>query len=210
MNQAESVFDREADRYDNWFENNKQIFKTELNALSHVIGIPEKGIEIGVGTGRFAAALGIHVGVDPSNPMLMYARESGLIVVQAVGERLPFLQGCFDLCLLTTTVCFLVDVELTFLELWRILRPGGRVVIGMIDAESWLGKRYRKRANESIFYSKAVFRTPRAIGEILKRKGFLSPSYFQTLFKRDKDSERIEVGYGYGGFVVICAEKSVC
>ena len=165
-----------------------------------------------MGTGRFATALGIRIGVDPSRAMLTYAKERGIMSVQAVGEWLPFSQGSFDLCLLTTTVCFLSDVERTFLELYRILRRGGRVVIGMIDAESWLGKRYSKRKQESPFYAEAVFRTPREITERLKEAGFISPSYYQTLFENSelhRGFECIEAGFGDGGFVVICAEKGV-
>jgi len=209
---SESIFNRDAARYDNWFEENPQLFEMEIKALRRVIDSPENGIEIGVGTGRFASALGIRIGVDPSRSMLMYAKKRGIVTVQAFGERLPFSPGSFDLCFLTTTVCFLMDVAGTFLELYRILRPGGRVVIGMIDAESWLGKQYREQLHEKSFYTEAVFRTPLEIGERIKEAGFLSLSYCQTLFESCELPEgmgRIEVGFGNGGFVLVCAEKGM-
>jgi len=44
------------------------------------------GLEIGVGTGRFAAPLGIKVGVDPSMAMLAYAAERGVLGRQGTIE----------------------------------------------------------------------------------------------------------------------------
>ena len=212
MEQSESIFDRDASRYDNWFDENPFLFETEISVLRMAIESVENGIEIGIGTGRFADMLGITLGVDPSRSMLMHAQERGITVVQAIGEGLPFYRHTFELCLLTTAVCFLTDVAATLSEIYRILRPGGRVVIGMIDSESWLGKKYQKRPKKESFYSEAVFHTPHSIGEKVKKAGFLPPKFLQTLFKNNSRSDcswRIESGFGDGGFVVIIADKEM-
>jgi ubiquinone/menaquinone biosynthesis C-methylase UbiE len=69
-------FEKYCDEYDKWFENNSAIFETELEALRELIPFPEaEGIEIGVGSGKFAAPLGIKIGLDPSEKMANKARK---------------------------------------------------------------------------------------------------------------------------------------
>ena len=52
-------FDQYADEYDDWFVINKYVFQSELNAIKKAL--PENGdaIEVGLGSGIFAAPLGI-------------------------------------------------------------------------------------------------------------------------------------------------------
>ncbi|MGB3944604.1 MAG: methyltransferase domain-containing protein, partial [Methanothrix sp.] len=64
---------------------------------------------MGVGTGRFAAPLGISVGLDPSLPMMEVARKRGVLCVRGVAERLPFRDGAFDLLLMVTDDFLLRD-----------------------------------------------------------------------------------------------------
>ncbi|MFW6206840.1 MAG: class I SAM-dependent methyltransferase [Gemmatimonadota bacterium] len=50
--------------------------------------------------------LGIRFGVDPARAMARRAQERGVSVARAVGERLPFRDGCFDCVLFVLTLCF--------------------------------------------------------------------------------------------------------
>jgi len=59
-----NIFDRYYKRYDNWYEKNKFAYLSELKTVRKVLPRKGKGLEIGVGTGRFAAALGISTGID--------------------------------------------------------------------------------------------------------------------------------------------------
>jgi SAM-dependent methyltransferase len=63
-----------------------------------------RGLEIGVGTARFAAPLGVQVGLDPSRPMLEYAFERGISTIQGVAEALPFRDGSYDYAVAVTTI----------------------------------------------------------------------------------------------------------
>ncbi len=66
-------FDRYAARYDRWFEEEpgRSIFPSELAAIELVLNeTPAPRLEVGVGTGRFAAALGVTLGLDPSGEVL--------------------------------------------------------------------------------------------------------------------------------------------
>lgn len=71
-------FDSHTDRYDTWFEHHPAIYESELNAIRQLLppGF-ESGLEVGVGTGRFAAPLGIATGLEPSIKMGAVAPEAG-------------------------------------------------------------------------------------------------------------------------------------
>ncbi len=62
-------------RYDEWFARHEAAYLSELLAVRTLLPWQGKGLEIGVGTGRFAAPLGVAFGVDPAAPALAYARE---------------------------------------------------------------------------------------------------------------------------------------
>jgi hypothetical protein len=46
-------FDRIASEYDQWFDDNKFTFLSELEVVKYFTPSTDKGIEIGVGTGSF-------------------------------------------------------------------------------------------------------------------------------------------------------------
>jgi len=71
-----AVFDKHADEYDRWFDENQQIYQAEVNALRRFIPKTGLGVEVGVGTGRFSTPFGIRIGVEPSRNMGTCARRS--------------------------------------------------------------------------------------------------------------------------------------
>lgn len=72
--------------HDAWFDANRQLYLAELEALRGSIPSQGVGVEIGVGTGRFAASLGITVGVEPSPGMAELARKRGVGIIEGVAE----------------------------------------------------------------------------------------------------------------------------
>jgi ubiquinone/menaquinone biosynthesis C-methylase UbiE len=62
-------FEKYSKQYDKWFIKNQNIYLAELNAIKSLVPSDKLGVEIGVGSGRFALPLGIKVGVDPSRKM---------------------------------------------------------------------------------------------------------------------------------------------
>jgi ubiquinone/menaquinone biosynthesis C-methylase UbiE len=125
-------FEKYTSRYENWFEKNADIYRSELEALMSGLPRSERSLEIGVGTGRFAGPPGIRYGMDPSPKMLEVARKRGIQAVYGVAEELPFKDLVLDLVLMVTTVCFLDDIRTSFKEVYRVLRPGGSFVIGFV------------------------------------------------------------------------------
>ena len=139
MSQTDS-FDNYSKEYEEWFERNKNIYKSELKAAKNFIFKSEKGLEIGIGTGRFAKPLGIETGIEPSESMRKIAADKGLEVHDGVGESIPFPDKSFDFVLIVTTICFLNDLEKTMEECRRVLRENGKIIIGIVDRDTPLGQ----------------------------------------------------------------------
>ena len=169
-----------------------------------------RGVEIGVGGGRFAAPLSIRVGVEPSMEMAKIARVRGIELVRGVAEALPLRDCLFDHALMVTTICFVKDMDAAFREVFRILKPGGVFVNGFIDRESPLGRLYQKNSKDNPFYGAANFLGAAEVISSLGRTGFGAVQSRQTLFRDPDQTEIVEksiVGHGRGSFVAIKARK---
>jgi hypothetical protein len=82
------VFERLAQRYDDWYEGpvGRVVFPLEVGCLAPLLARSHPPrLEVGVGSGRFAAELGAGVGVDPAAAPLRLARSRGIAVVQGRG-----------------------------------------------------------------------------------------------------------------------------
>lgn len=203
-------FEKHADRYEEWFERNRSAYQSELEAVKSLLPPRGIGIEIGVGTGRFAGPLGLQIGIEPSKAMAMVARRRGIQVVQVVAEALPFMDGRFDFALMVTTLCFLDDVEVSFQEAHRVLRCGGSLVVGFIDPQSHLGQVYERRKNESPFYREARFYSVQEVVWSMENAGFGDFASVQTIcddFEGLRNPEPVRPGYGEGSFVVLRGTK---
>ncbi len=203
-----NVFDKNSEKYDAWYDKNEFAYLSELDAVRKVI--PEKGygLEIGVGSGRFAAPLDIDVGIDPSKGMIRLARERGVDARLGSGEELSFEDFTFDYVALIVTLCFVKEPEKVIAETARVLKPGGKIIIGIVDKNSFLGKFYQKKG--SIFYENARFFDIEETVQMLKAAGFGKPLYYQTIFDYLDKLNTVEKpleGFGKGGFVVISAVK---
>ncbi|HXF56159.1 MAG TPA: methyltransferase domain-containing protein [Actinomycetota bacterium] len=102
------IFERLAERYGAWYEGpvGRVVFSCRGRLPPAAPrGPPSPGLEVGVGSGRFARPLGVGVGVDPAHAPLRPAAARGVRVVQAVGERLPFRDASFG-AVLVVTLCF--------------------------------------------------------------------------------------------------------
>ena len=104
-------FEKYPNRYDDWFEKHKFVYQSEVKALKELLLDFKKGIELGVGTGRFAGPLNIQCGIDPSYRMRQIAGRKGIEVFPGVAEKISFKDETFDLVLMVTTLCFLDDVD---------------------------------------------------------------------------------------------------
>lgn len=204
----DAAFEQHHQRYEDWFERHEPAYVSELLAMRAFVPWQGRGLEIGVGSGRFAAPLGIQVGVDPSPAMLEYAAERGIEAVKGVGEDLPFADDSFDHAMLVTTLCFIDSPAAMLAEARRVLRPRGRLVIGFIDRESFMGQVYAAHQDESVFYRDATFYSADEVAGFLQDGGFSIAGWGQTLSRplaETREIEPLRSGRGECAFVVVTA-----
>jgi arsenite methyltransferase len=114
-----------------------------LDALS--LGDGERILDVGVGTGHMAfdmakATIGHNeiVGIDISDDMLNTCRDRCTDLPNVSFEMadlydLPFNEESFDVVLSVQVFEYLEDVQTALLELHRVLKPGGRLVLRDAD-----------------------------------------------------------------------------
>ena len=198
------------ERYEAWFRRHPAAYRSELLAVRALLPWQGLGLEIGVGTGRFAGPLGIGVGLDPSGAMLTYAIERGISGIQGIAVALPFKDAVFDYGLVVTTICFVDDAPKMLSEANRVLKSGAPLVIGFVDRTSRLGQQYLAHQSESVFYRAARFYSAREVERLLDIIGFVDLTWRQTLSKPLNEIQEIEPlcdGRGHGGFLVVKAIK---
>jgi ubiquinone/menaquinone biosynthesis C-methylase UbiE len=206
-----NVFAEAAQEYDDWFVRHELAYQSELLAIKSFIPPEGNGLEIGVGTGRFAGPLGIKVGVEPAKAMAALARKRGIKVHEAYGEELPFENESFDFILMVTVLCFLKEPGGALQEATRVLKPQGRLIIGMIDPDSPLGKAYEANREKSRFYRQAKFQPVGRVLRCLEKLGYQNLQTRQTIFQDPAAItalEPVQNGHGQGVFVVIAGDKS--
>jgi ubiquinone/menaquinone biosynthesis C-methylase UbiE len=204
------IFEESAQEYDAWFDQHRYIYESEILALKRFSRPQGTGLEIGVGTARFAVPLGIDVGVEPAAAMASLARQRGIKVIRAIAEALPFRDASFDAVVIITVLCFLRDPFLSLLEATRVLKPGGQLLIGMIDKDSPLGRSYEAHQQESKFYRQARFYSVGQAVEWLENLVYKKVETCQTIFQALKTITRLEPirdGHGAGAFVVLSGRK---
>jgi SAM-dependent methyltransferase len=99
---------------------------------------PGEGLDVGCGTGALAAELAARdyamTGIDPSAGMLavLRGRAPSVRALQGSATALPFAAGSFDLVVTVATLHHIAAAEAVragLVEMVRVLRPGGRVVV---------------------------------------------------------------------------------
>lgn len=177
-------FDEEvvAASYDSWFADPIGSTADRLEkALIAKMARPrpgERALDVGTGTGHFAiylADLGLQVvGVDSSAAMLAIARAKRPEIPwhRASVENLPYKDESFALVLSVTTLEFVSDVDLALAEMYRVTRPGGRLVVAVLNRLSpWAQARLEEAQHAVTPFSHAHFFTPDEFAAALRRLG---------------------------------------
>ena len=202
------AFEEHSDAYDDWFDKNHEVYKAELQVVRQLLpGGKARGVEVGVGSGKFAVPLGIKLGVEPTEQMAVKARKLGVQVLPGVAEELPLDTEQFDFVLMVTTICFVDDIIQSFREALRVLVSGGCIIVGFVDMESELGQKYLQNRHKSKFYQQATFFSTRQVLDHLQTAGFGQTEVKQTLIPGETEPT-VRDGFGEGAFVVIKAVKN--
>lgn len=205
-----NAFNQFALEYESWFDIHTSAYLSEVEAIRRFIPDKGLGIEIGTGTGRFSIPFGIKIGVDPSNGMASIARSKGITMYISRAENLPFASESFYFALFVTTLCFVDNPKLALQEAYRILKSQGRIIIAIVDKESFLGKIYESMKATDKFYSNATFYSTQEVIKFLHQTNFNQIQTCQTIFSNPdnmKAPDIVKDGHGEGAFVVILAFK---
>jgi ubiquinone biosynthesis O-methyltransferase len=139
-------------------------------------------LDVGCGDGELALELrrrgATVVGIDASAEMIAAAkvragRENADVGFQlARADELPFPDGQFDIVTAITILCFVDDAGPVFREIARVLRPGGRFVIGELGQWSiWAAGRRIRAWLGSRLWRRGRFRTAGELSRLAQESG---------------------------------------
>ena len=210
-----TIFNHYSEDYDRWFDTpeGKVLFRMEVEAVRLLTrNIEKPSLEIGVGTGRFAKELGIDAGIDPSLKSLKIAKKCGIKVEKAKGEKLPFKDKSFGTVFILFTLCFVENPEMVLFEAKRVLKIGGRLIVGIINRESPWGQLYlKKKAEGHPIYRYATFYSVYDIVKMIEKAGMAVEAYSSTLCQPPSEAPYKEIAQDEflkdAGFVCILARK---
>ena len=151
-----SIFDKNASTYDQWYETplGKHADRAETECALALLS-PSAGtaiLDVGCGTGNFSlklARLGCSVtGIDISEKMLGSARKKSrkegfpaeFLLMDA--SDLRFADESFDAVVSMAALEFMQDQQKTLDEMFRVLKKGGKLLVGTINRESDWGEMY--------------------------------------------------------------------
>ena len=204
-------FETKYEEYDSWFDENEQIYESELLAIQSLLPTNGDRVEIGVGSGRFASRLSIELGVEPAKGIAKLARARGIEVRCGAAESLPLDSDSYDVALSVTTICFVDDVNQALAEARRILKPGGCIVLAFVPKDSHFGELYEANKESNDFYRMATLYTKEEVFAALERARLRIERTVQTLTRPPTEAnDRIEEptpGHDKGSFVVVRAIK---
>lgn len=185
-------FDTIAEAYDAWYATplGQLVDRLEKDAVFRLVGnnCEGVGLDLSCGTGNHALALAGRgfrvVGADISEPMLRVARSKAarlglkLSLVQADAGVLPFRPGAFGLVTLILGLEFMAEPGRALSEAYRVLRPGGRLVVAILSRTApWTLWRRVKRFFVPSVWRGAKFLSPSELRDLLASLGFADPRW---------------------------------
>ena len=164
-----------------WFVSRRRIF-FELLDREFAGAAPQRRsvLEIGCGAGGMLGPLsryGEICGLDIDHEYVAFCKERGFDkVLCGSGYELPFADGSFDLVCLFDTIEHIPDDTQALREVFRVLRPGGRVFVS-VPAYQWLWSQNDRIAHHCRRYTTGRLRRVLQAAGLLPRR----VSYFNTL-----------------------------
>ncbi len=140
--QARRAFSRAADRYDDVAVLQREIGHRMLERLQWIRLAPKRILDLGAGTGLAAAALAERyqeadvITLDFALPMLQLAQHHGPSRICGDLEHPPLADDTIDLIYSNLALQWSNELEHTFSELRRILRPGGLLMFSTFGPDT--------------------------------------------------------------------------
>lgn len=193
-------YDALAAEYDAWYDENAALFAAEQEAVRRLLPAG-RGLEVGAGSGRFTAALGIDAGVEPAPAMRALAASRGLRLTDGTAEALPYSAASFDYVCFLTSLEFVDDAKTALREAHRVLVPSGRLIVAYLNAGSPEGQALAENKLDTPYFQEACFYTPDRLSAQLTQTGFRPLRSVQVV--ADGDGFAVRDGSGSGLYTVL-------
>ncbi len=194
---AQDTFTTLARSYDAWYDTPVGAWadSIEREALGALLALQpgEHLLDLGCGTARMTLMLappGVHVAALDASPAMLHVAqqrahfhqaEERLRLVRADMQHMPFPAAAFDAVLTVTTLSFVPDPLRVVCEATRVLRPGGRLVIGALNRWSlWALLRRLQGLLRSTVFQSAHFLDVATLQRLIYQSG-LQPEAWQGL-----------------------------
>ena len=185
-----------------------QIFE-EVDQELKVLLSGAKILDLGCGTGHFAKYIqskGFEAhAVDPSVKMLEFARANfpDINFLEGVASSLPFPDNYFDLVISIEVLRYLdtTDVKQAYSEMYRVLKPGGRILITHVNKYATDGYYFFYHLKQFILklikqpLHACYFTTPEQENQLSKVAGFSKSNTIGRMYAT------IRIGYKFGKFI---------
>ena len=227
-------FDGYADKYDEWFMKNENLFTSELLLFKKVLGdiSGKKLLSVGCGSGLFESYIDSSNidGIEPSEDMGRIAEKRGVKVIKyGLIEDVELEDESYDIIYFNGSSSYMENLTPVYEKCLRALKKNGRLILLDVPKESAFGFMYLlgkslntydheflEGAMPELAYplalaSSGVWHTTEEKIGVLKNLGVKNFTYYQTLIKNpmytNEEPEEVSEGYKSGGYVAIIAEK---
>jgi ubiquinone/menaquinone biosynthesis C-methylase UbiE len=147
-------------------------------------------LDVGCGDGKLARLCASHgaawvAGCDVDARMIARAKATDGTVELCVAEaeRLPFVGSCFHIVTCVTVLAFVPNASTAVREMARVLRPGGRLVIGDLGKWSiWAARRRVRGWLGAQLWRAARFRTKDEIAALAREAGLTVQTAESAIF----------------------------
>ena len=227
-------FDGYADKYDEWFMKNENLFTSELRLFEKVLGdiSGKKLLSVGCGSGLFESYIDSSNidGIEPSEDMGRIAEKRGVKVIKyGLIEDVELKDESYDIIYFNGSSSYMENLVPVYEKCLKAIRKNGKLILLDVPKESafgfmyLLGKslntydhEYLEGAMPELPYplalaSSGVWHTTEEKINVLKDLGIKNFKFYQTLIKNpmytNEEPEEVSEGYKSGGYVAIIAEK---
>lgn len=227
-------FDGYADKYDEWFMKNENLFTSELRLFEKVLGdiTGKKLLSVGCGSGLFESYIDSSNidGIEPSEDMGRIAEKRGINVIKyGLIEDVDLPEETYDIIYFNGSSSYMEDLKPVYEKSLRALKKNGKLILLDVPKESafgfmyLLGKSLNTYDHEFLegampelpyplaLASSGVWHTTEEKINVLKELGIKNFDFYQTLIKNplytNEEPEEVSEGYKSGGYVAVIAEK---
>lgn len=234
-NTEKQKFDGYADKYDEWFMVNDNLFTSELRLFKKVLGdiSGKKLLSVGCGSGLFESYIDSSniEGIEPSEDMGRIAEKRGVNVIKyGLIEDVDLPDEKYDIIYFNGSSSYMENLKPVYEKCLKGLKKDGKLILLDVPKESafgfmyLLGKslntydhEYLEGAMPALPYPLALaasgvwHSTEEKIG-VLRDLGVKEFTFYQTLVKNplytNEEPEEVIEGYKSGGYVAIIAGKN--